>query len=293
MDQTKLLSGKEVAKSLNEQLGKKVSELKKENIHPKLSVILVGEDPASQVYVLRKEKSCNKLGILSETIRFHENIAEQELLTQIELLNNEKKTNGILVQLPLPEQINEEKVILKIKPEKDVDCFHPQNVGRLVAGNPYVLPCTPAGIIEILKYYQISTQGKNVVVLGRSNIVGKPMANLLMQKNEQANATVTVVHSRTKDMESFTKNADILIAAIGRPKFVTQSMVKQDAVIIDVGINRIDADTEKGYTLVGDVDFEGVFDKVSKITPVPGGVGPMTIAMLMQNTLTAAAFQNE
>ena len=215
---------------------------------------------------------------------------EKDLLDLIKKLNNDPNYHGILVQLPLPDQINESKVIDLINPLKDVDCFHPANVGKLVSGKPYVLPCTPAGIMKLLQYSDISTEGKHVVIIGRSNIVGKPMANLLVQKSAQANATVTVVHSRTKDIANYTRQADILIAAMGRANFVTDDMIKEGVVIIDVGINRVSADNEKGYVLAGDVDFEKVLPKVSKITPVPGGVGPMTIAMLLKNTLTAAEF---
>jgi methylenetetrahydrofolate dehydrogenase (NADP+)/methenyltetrahydrofolate cyclohydrolase len=252
----------------------------------------VGNDPASKVYVGRKEKTSKKLGMDSETIYLPEETTEQELLDLISRLNDDPQVHGILVQLPLPQHIDEQKVILHIHPDKDVDCFHPRNVGLLVSGDPYVLPCTPAGIVEILKYYKIEVQSKHAVVIGRSNIVGKPMANLLLQKNEHANATVTVVHSRTKDLAEHTRRADILIAAMGRPRFVTADMIKEGAVVIDVGINRVAADNEKGYALVGDVDYERALPRVAAITPVPGGVGPMTIAMLMRNTLNVAARQN-
>ena len=288
----KLLSGKTVAAHVNERVAGQVAALKKRNITPKLSVILVGDDPASQVYVRRKEKSCQKLGIESQTYRLPAKTGEEDLLALIEQLNKDPLNNGILVQLPLPDHIDEDKILLAVDPRKDVDCFHPQNVGLLVSGKPFVLPCTPAGIVEILKYYDISTEGKHAVVLGRSNIVGKPMANLLMQKNPQANATVTVVHSRTQNIAEITRQADIVVAAIGKARFVTADMVKEGAVVIDVGINRVDADNEKGYVLVGDVDFDGVIEKVARITPVPGGVGPMTIAMLMQNTVTVTEAQN-
>ncbi len=288
----KILDGKLVAKTLLDSLAEKVISLIHKQITPKLTVILVGEDPASRIYVKSKEKACIKLGMASETIRLPEDTAEETLLDYITELNNESSNHGILVQLPLPSHINEEKVILHIDPIKDVDCFHPQNYGLLAAGNPYVLPCTPAGIIEILKYYDITTEGKHVVIAGRSNIVGKPMANLLLLKNKFANATVTVVHSRTQNLPFYTQNADIVIAAIGRPHFINNFHLKKGCVVIDVGMNRVDADNEKGYKLAGDVHFDDVLEKVSKITPVPGGVGPMTIAMLMQNTIKAAARQN-
>ena len=291
-DNDKLLDGKKVAASVNERVKQKVERLKEKGVRPKLTVVLVGDDPASQVYVRRKEKSCQKLGILSETIRLDARTSQDDLLALIERLNQDSDNHGILVQLPLPDQIDENEVIMAIDPAKDVDCFHPQNVGLLVAGQPYVLPCTPAGIMEILAFYGVETQGRHAVVIGRSNIVGKPMANLLMQKNAQANATVTVVHSRTKNLPELTRQADILIAAMGKPHFVTRDMVKPGAVVVDVGINRIEADNEKGYALVGDVDFNEVLPIVNRITPVPGGVGPMTIAMLMQNTVTAAAAQS-
>jgi len=288
----KILDGKLTAKVLKENLAVHVSSLIEKNIYPKLTVILVGEDPASKVYVKSKEKACIKLGMRSETIRLPEDTSEETMLQYITDLNNDPANHGILVQLPLPSHINEEKVILHIDPIKDVDCFHPQNYGLLAAGNPYVLPCTPAGIIEILKYYNITTEGKHAVIVGRSNIVGKPMANLLLLKDKFANATVTVVHSRTQNLPFYTQNADIIIAAIGRPNFITNSHLKKGSVVIDVGINRVDADNEKGYILAGDVHFDDVIDKVSKITPVPGGVGPMTIAMLMQNTVKAAGRQS-
>ncbi len=292
MFEEKLLKGKPVAEAVYQRISTDLEKLKAQNVLPKLTVILVGNDPASKVYVSRKEKTSKKLGMDSETIYLPEETSEQELLDLISRLNDDPKVHGILVQLPLPKHIDEQKVILHIHPDKDVDCFHPRNVGLLVSGNPYVLPCTPAGIMEILKYYKIEVEGKHAVVIGRSNIVGKPMANLLLQKDKNANATVTVVHSRTKDLAEHTRHADILIAAMGRPKFVTAEMIKEGAVVIDVGINRVAADNEKGYALVGDVDYERALPRVASITPVPGGVGPMTIAMLMMNTLTVAARQN-
>lgn len=292
MKSPKILNGNEVANAVNARLQKQSEFLKAKGIQPKLTVVIVGDDPASHVYVRRKGNACAKLGIASDTIHLATDTSEKDLLGLIDRLNEDISNHGILVQLPLPDQIDENKVIRSINPQKDVDCFHPQNVGLLVAGQPYVLPCTPAGILEILKYYNIHTSGKNVVVMGRSNIVGKPMANLLLQKNNNANATVTIVHSRTTDIASHTRNADILIAAIGQAHFVKANMCKKDVVVIDVGMNRIAARNEKGYELVGDVHFETVSQIASAITPVPGGVGPMTIAMLMQNTLTVTAEQN-
>jgi len=291
MSETLILKSKPVVESLELKHKLLVEQLKRKKITPKLTVVIVGDDPASHVYVRRKGQACEKLGIASDTITLPAVTPEKELLTLIAKLNSDKSNHGILVQSPMPEQINEENVILAINPKKDVDCFHPHNVGLLVSGNPYLQPCTPAGIVEILKYYKISPEGKHVVVMGRSNIVGKPMANLLVQKKKFANATVTIVHSRTKNIGEYTNLADILIAAIGQPHFVKKDMVKQDAVVIDVGMNRVDANNEKGYALVGDVKYDEVFDKVSAITPVPGGVGPMTIAMLMENTIIAAAQQ--
>jgi len=289
----KLLKGKPVAEAVYQRVTTDLEKLKTRGILPKLTVILVGNDPASKVYVGRKEKTSKKLGMDSETIYLPEETTEQELLDLISRLNDDPQVHGILVQLPLPQHIDEQKVILHIHPDKDVDCFHPRNVGLLVSGDPYVLPCTPAGIVEILKYYKIEVQSKHAVVIGRSNIVGKPMANLLLQKNEHANATVTVVHSRTKDLAEHTRRADILIAAMGRPRFVTADMIKEGAVVIDVGINRVAADNEKGYALVGDVDYERALPRVAAITPVPGGVGPMTIAMLLHNTVLAARRRRE
>ncbi len=289
----KLIDGKAVSLQVKEEVKEETDRLIARGIKPGLVVVLVGEDPASAVYVRNKGKACEKAGILSETIKLAEETSEEDLLTLIEKLNKDPLYHGILVQLPLPAHISESKVIDLINPIKDVDCFHPANIGKLVSGKPYVLPCTPAGIMKLLQASNISTEGKHVVIIGRSNIVGKPMANLLIQKSPQANSTVTVVHSRTENIAHHTRQADILIAAMGRANFVKEDMIKENAVIIDVGINRVSADNEKGYILAGDVDFEGVIGKVSKITPVPGGVGPMTIAMLLKNTLIAAEFQGK
>jgi len=287
----KIIDGKAISLQVKDEVQKDTAKLVARGIKPGLVVVLVGEDPASAVYVRNKGKSCEKAGIHSETIKLSEDTSEKDLLDLIEKLNNDPTYHGILVQLPLPDQINESKVIELINPLKDVDCFHPANVGKLVSGKPYVLPCTPAGILKLLQANDISTEGKHVVIIGRSNIVGKPLANLLVQKSPQANSTVTVVHSRTKDIAYYTRQADILIAAMGKANYVTADMIKENVVIIDVGINRVSADNEKGYILAGDVDFNDVLSKVSKITPVPGGVGPMTIAMLLKNTLTAAEYQ--
>jgi methylenetetrahydrofolate dehydrogenase (NADP+)/methenyltetrahydrofolate cyclohydrolase len=292
MMEEKLIDGKTISKNVQETLKREIAELTKQNITPGLAVVLIGDNPASQIYVGRKEKACANVGIYSQTIRRDKDISQNELLQIINELNKNPRFHGVLVQLPLPDHINETAILESVNPVKDVDCFHPFNVGKLVSGKPYVLPCTPAGIMELLRASDISVSGKHAVVLGRSNIVGKPMANLLMQKNDQANATVSIAHSRTKDIPSLTRQADILIAAIGQAHFVTASMVKDGVVVIDVGMNRIPADNEKGYKLVGDVHFDEVFPKVSKITPVPGGVGPMTIAMLLKNTVEVAKYQS-
>jgi methylenetetrahydrofolate dehydrogenase (NADP+)/methenyltetrahydrofolate cyclohydrolase len=288
----KLINGRELSNLIKADIAKKVNELNKKSIYPALAAILVGDDPASAIYVGSKEKACAKVGIITETFRLDKKATQEELLRLIDKLNNDPKFHTILVQLPLPGQINEQVILESVYPIKDVDCFHPENVGKLVIGDPYVLPCTPAGIVELIEYSGTKTDGKHVVVIGRSNIVGKPMVNLLMQKNSRANATVTVVHSRTQNIEDYIRQADILIAAMGKAQFVKGDMIKEGVVIIDVGQNSITADTPKGYKLVGDVDFDSVISKVSKITPVPGGVGPMTIAMLLSNTVKAAEFQN-
>ncbi len=255
---------------------------------PGLTVVLVGEDPASQSYVRGKEKSAREAGFKSEVIRMDKDTSQEQLLQVIHGLNADKTVHGILVQLPLPPQIDENIVINTIDPDKDVDCFHPRNFGLLFAGNPVVLPCTPQGIMRILEHFEIPIQGKNALVIGRSNIVGKPIAMLLLQKH----ATVTIAHSRTQDLPALSAQADILVAAIGKPLMIGPDWVKPGAVVIDVGINRIDdPGSEKGYRLVGDVDYDAVAEKCSAITPVPGGVGAMTIAMLLRNTLQMAALQ--
>jgi methylenetetrahydrofolate dehydrogenase (NADP+)/methenyltetrahydrofolate cyclohydrolase len=288
----KLIKGSEIKLLVHEQVKNDVNELKKNGINPGLVVVLVGDDPASAIYVRNKGKACEAVGIYSETIRMDASTSQEKLVGFISELNQDKKYNGILVQLPLPVQIDEKIILETVSPAKDVDCFHPENVGRLVAGEPYVLPCTPAGIMEMLKASEIDPSGKHAVIIGRSNIVGKPMANLLVQKAENANATVTIVHSRTKNIADHIRQADILIAAMGKAHFVKADMVKEGAVVIDVGMNRIPWDNEKGSKLVGDVDFDAVLPKCSKITPVPGGVGPMTIAMLLKNTVAVTKAQN-
>jgi methylenetetrahydrofolate dehydrogenase (NADP+) / methenyltetrahydrofolate cyclohydrolase len=279
----KIIDGKELANILKNNIKDEISKLQNKIKRPPcLAVILVGNDPASTVYVNLKSKNCEELGMESKVYRLKEETLESELLNLIDELNKTKEVDGILVQLPLPKHIDTSKVIHKIDPLKDVDCFHPENFGLLFSGNPRFLPCTPAGIIEMLKYKKIEISGKNAVVLGRSNIVGKPISILLLSEN----ATVTICHSKTKNLQEITKQCDILIAAIGKPNFVKKDMVKDGAVIIDVGMNKI------GDKLVGDVDYENVFDKVSYITPVPGGVGPMTRVMLMKNTVKAYELRN-
>lgn len=279
---SRLIDGKVISAAVKERVKNEVAQLNGKGITVGLAVIIVGEDPASKIYVANKKKACEALGIISEEYALPESTTEEELLGLIDTLNAKKSINGILCQLPLPRHLDEKRIINAISPEKDVDAFHPVNVGRIMIGDYDFVPCTPAGIMEMLAYENIETEGKSCVVIGRSNIVGKPMAMLLLHKN----GTVTICHSRTKNLKEICLGADILVAAVGKAKFVTADMVKEGAVVIDVGMNRADG------KLCGDVDFEAVKDKASAITPVPGGVGPMTIAMLMQNTLTAAKRQN-
>jgi methylenetetrahydrofolate dehydrogenase (NADP+)/methenyltetrahydrofolate cyclohydrolase len=285
----KLIRGAEVAAEIREELKKEIAELKaKHNVVPGLVTVLVGADPASQVYVGAKEKTSKELGIYSERYDLPEKTTQEELIKLINKLNKDPKINGILVQLPLPKHLNEEEVLYAIDPKKDVDGFHPVNVGKLMIGEPDYMPCTPAGIQQLLIRSGTQIEGAEVVVVGRSNIVGKPIANILLQKAPGANATVTICHTRTKDMAFHTKRADILIVAAGRPKYVTADMVKEGVVVIDVGVNEIGRTPEGKRILAGDVDFETVKEKAAAITPVPGGVGPMTITMLMMNTVRAA-----
>jgi methylenetetrahydrofolate dehydrogenase (NADP+)/methenyltetrahydrofolate cyclohydrolase len=283
-----ILSGKEVAQNVYDTLTDEAKHfLENYGYAPTLAVVLVGEDPASQSYVAGKKKACLSLGFGHKDYHLPSDTSQKQLLALIHQLNADSSVHGILVQMPLPNGLNPEEVIRSIAVEKDVDGFHPQSVGNLLIGNPGFVSCTPKGVMEILDYYHIETAGKHAVIVGRSNIVGKPMASLLIQKGRDA--TVTICHSRTKDLPSITSQADILIAAMGRPHFITSDMVKEGVVVIDVGINRIkDASRKRGYRLVGDVDYEHVAPRCNAITPVPGGVGVMTIAMLMKNTMQAA-----
>jgi len=278
-----VISGKDLAKKVKDNLKSDVESLKAKGIETCLVVIIVGDDPASRVYVNNKKKACEEVGIKSIEYALGADTSEEELLTLIDKLNNDKSVNGILVQLPLPKQINEDKVIMAINPDKDVDAFHPVNVGKIMTGNPDFMPCTPAGVIKIIEETGIDIAGKECVVVGRSNIVGKPQAMLLLAKN----GTVTICHSRTKDLEEVCRRADILVVAVGRPEMIKGSAIKPGAVVIDVGTNRTEA-----KKLVGDVEFSTASEVASYITPVPGGVGPMTIAMLMENTVKAAKIQN-
>lgn len=285
----KIISGTEVAKQIRAELKDEVSELKeKHDVVPGLVTILVGENPASISYVTGKQKTSKELGFYSIQDNQPDDISEEKLLELIDQYNKDPKIHGILVQLPLPKSINETKVLYAIDPAKDVDGFHPVNLGKLMIGEAEYLPCTPAGIQQLLMRSGTDTNGAEVVVVGRSNIVGKPVANILLQKQEGANATVTVCHTRTKDMAAHTKRADILIVAAGKPKAITADMVKEGAVVIDVGVNRIGKTASGKAKLCGDVDFDAVKEKASAITPVPGGVGPMTITMLMMNTVKSA-----
>jgi methylenetetrahydrofolate dehydrogenase (NADP+)/methenyltetrahydrofolate cyclohydrolase len=290
MADAKLINGTELAKTIRTEVAADVATRRARGVIPGLSVVLVGEDPASAVYVGAKEKASREAGMAGETIRLPATTSQAELLALVEQLNQDERVHGILVQMPLPKQIDPDTVIRHIRPDKDVDGFHPVNVGKLLIGHTDgFAPCTPAGVQRMLVEHGVETRGANVVVVGRSTIVGKPMAALMMQSGAGADATVTVCHSRTRDLASHTRGADILIVAAGRPRMITADMVKPGAVVIDVGMNRIaDASTRSGTRLVGDVDFEGVRQVASLITPVPGGVGPMTIAMLLRNTVRAA-----
>ncbi len=284
-----ILDGKAISAEIRAELKIRVTELAKKDIVPGLAVLLVGDDPASRSYVTAKERACEEAGIYSKEVKLPATATQEEIMNVVQQFNADDRINGILVQLPLPDSAMEEAVIEAIDPNKDVDGFHPMNVGRMMMGLPAFVPCTPNGILQILKRSGIETSGAHVVVIGRSNIVGRPMINLLSQKTELGNATVTMCHTRTKNMADFTRQADIVIAAVGWPNTLTADMIKEGAVVIDVGVNRVEDDTKKrGYRLCGDVDFESVAEKASAITPVPGGVGPMTITMLLSNTVESA-----
>ena len=290
----KILDGKKVSEDIKNEIKILVDQLKLKNKRPPhLAAILVGSDGASLTYVSSKVKACNQVGFKSSLFRFDDEISEKELLNHIEILNLDKEIDGFIVQLPLPKQIDEEKVLLSINPEKDVDGFHPSNFGRMALEMDSFIPATPHGIIELLERYKINTKGKNCVVLGRSQIVGRPISILMSQKIKSGNATVTLAHSQTKNLENLTKTADIIISALGIPEFIKAHMVKKGSIIIDVGITRVkDSSNKKGYTIKGDVDFDKVSPICSYITPVPGGVGPMTIAMLLKNTLRARSLSS-
>lgn len=288
MPKTKILSGKEVSEAVYENLQPRISKLKQNGITPGLAVILVGDDSASQVYVRSKGRKFNKLELFSETFRLPADIDEDLLISKIHELNNDDRFHGILVQLPLPKHLDTNKILYEVDPNKDVDGFHPVNIGKLASGNPQFIPCTPKGVMRILEHYNIELSGKQVVVVGRSNIVGRPLSILTSLKTSYANATTTICHSGTPDIPKIAKQADVLIAAIGVPEMIDETYIKPGATVIDVGINRVEDDSEKGYKLVGDVNFESVNNNASAITPVPGGVGPMTIAMLVENTVEAA-----
>jgi methylenetetrahydrofolate dehydrogenase (NADP+)/methenyltetrahydrofolate cyclohydrolase len=285
----KIISGTEIAAEIREELKGRVKKLKEKGVTPALAVVLVGEDPASVSYVTSKAKGAEEIGIYEETIRLPADTTGKKVLDTVEKLNKDQKFHGILVQLPLPKHIDAEKVISYISAEKDVDGCHPVNVGKALRGEPCPLPCTPHGVQQLLIRSGNSPEGKHVVICGRSNLVGKPLAAILMQKKKGANATVTICHTGTKDIGYFSRQGDIVVAAMGSPKAITADMVREGAVVIDVGVNRVEDKTkEKGFRLVGDVDFDAIKEKASAITPVPGGVGPMTVTMLLMNTVEAA-----
>lgn len=288
----KIIYGKEISAQIRVELKERVDRLKARGVTPGLGVVLVGEDPASVSYVTAKAKGAEEIGMFEETIRLLPTSTEEEVLATVDRLNRDPRFNGILVQLPLPKWVNPDKVISFISVEKDVDGFHPINVGRLLRGEPCAIPCTPYGVVQMLTRSGYSPEGRHVVICGRSNLVGKPLAALLVQKKKGANATVTICHTGTKDLPSFTKQADILVAAMGAPRVITADMIREGCVVIDVGINRVpDPTSPKGYRLVGDCDFDGMLKKAEAITPVPGGVGPMTVTMLLLNTVEAAERQ--
>ena len=294
MNKDSYMLGKEVSGKIKSLLLEDVKKLKNIGIVPKLAAVLVGDDPASKIYVNSKKKTFIKMNCLSDVYHLDKNINESELINKIIDLNNDDDIHGILLQCPLPKHLSEDKIISYINPDKDVDGLHPINLGLLMQGKPNFIPCTPLGCIEILKYYNIDVESKNIVIIGRSNLVGKPLFALLSQKFKIGNATVTLCHSKSRNIDFYTKNADIIIVAIGSPKFLKSNMVKKNAIIIDVGINRVNDNSDKGYHIVGDADFDNLNNKVGYITPVPGGVGPMTITMLLHNTINSAkSFSNK
>ena len=294
MNKDSYMLGKEVSGKIKSLLLEDVKKLKNIGIVPKLAAVLVGDDPASKIYVNSKKKTFIKMNCLSDVYHLDKNIKESELINKIIDLNNDDDVHGILLQCPLPKHLSEDKIISYINPDKDVDGLHPINLGLLMQGKPNFIPCTPLGCIEILKYYNIDVESKNIVIIGRSNLVGKPLFALLSQKFKIGNATVTLCHSKSRNIDFYTKNADIIIVAIGSPKFLKSNMVKKNAIIIDVGINRVNDNSDKGYHIVGDADFDNLNNKVGYITPVPGGVGPMTITMLLHNTINSAkSFSNK
>ena len=289
---TEVIDGDAVASEVRESLTDSIATLEAEGVTPGLATVLMSDDPASETYVSMKQRDCEEVGIESVHVEIDSDAPAGELYDAVEELNADPEVHGILVQMPVPDHVDERRVLRSVDPVKDVDGFHPENVGRLVAGNDRYRPCTPHGVQKLLAAYDVETEGADAVVVGRSNIVGKPLANLLLQKAEDGNATVTVCHSRTDDLASRTSEADILVAAAGVPEFIDGEMVGEGATVVDVGVNRVDADNEKGYELVGDVDFESAKEKAGAITPVPGGVGPMTRAMLLYNTVKAAGLQS-
>ena len=286
--ETLLLKGKPVSDAIRSGLEPRVKSLNEDGIVPQLAAIIIGDDPASQVYVRNKSRAFDKLNCKSHTYQLEADSNEQDVLVLIDSLNHDEEVHGILIQLPLPEHLDSKTILHAVSPEKDVDGFHPENLGLLLEGNPNFIPCTPHGVLEILKYYDIPVSGRHAVIVGRSNIVGKPMFALLAQKFGVGNATVTICHTGTKDLTAHTKQADIIIAAAGSPGMITGDMIKNGVDIIDVGINRVDDDSEKGYKLVGDVNTESAIGIANSVTPVPGGVGPMTITMLLVNTIMSA-----
>ncbi len=283
-----ILSGKEVSREVYSNLIPRIDSLKKQGITPGLAVILVGDNPASKIYVKSKSRKFESLGLHSKTIHLENSIDESELITRIHSLNHDGDIHGILIQLPLPKHLDELKILQSVSPEKDVDGFHPENIGLLSIGRPGFIPCTPKGIMRIFEHYKINLNGKHAVILGRSNIVGRPISLLMSMKKKGANATTTICHSGTQNIHDFTSSADIVISAMGVPEFLKGEMLKKGAVVIDVGINRVEAENEKGYSLVGDADWNSIQENISAATPVPGGIGPMTIAMLVENTVESA-----